>query len=353
MSPLKVLVAGHDWGGLNVLAPLLRAWTNNSELEVEFLAAPEVRRDFAHRVPGLALAPMSGALSEWLCHRQGELDAFLGQVLERGAYQAIVCGTSAHALLERRMFMAARARGIPSVALCDMWWAYAERFHDGEAWTLPDVLWVLDETMHHAASAVKWPHPLKIEVVGSPLFGELACRRARHETGDARAVRFISEPASTKFPEARIDEFELAEMLLESLRDIDDATPLVIRPHPTDAIETWRRWVHTRRDAGAEMETLPADEAMKDTRVAVGISSIFLAEMRMCGIPTASLQPPDAELSYFCLPFEELGIARLTDREALTRWLGAPREGAPAAAAVHLGAIEAATASLMKLSGRA
>lgn len=354
MSALKVLVAGHDWGGLNVLAPLLRAWTHDARVAPEFLAAPVVRRDFSHRVPELAFAPLAGDLTEWLCHRPGELDGYLDTVLEAGGYQAIVCGTSAHALLERRLFLAARARGIPTVALCDMWWAYAERFHDGETWTLPDILWVIDEPMRAAAGAVEWPQALPIEIVGSPLFGELAGRRARHVAGDARAVRFISEPASTKFPEARIDEFELAELLLDALRQVDGRVPLVIRPHPVDAVETWRRWAHARRDDGVEMETLPADAAMTDTRVAVGISSILLAEMRMCGIPTASLQLPGADPSYFCLPFEELGIARITEGAALARWLAAPGDGAPpAAAGVHLGAVEAATLSLLKLAGRA
>ena len=352
-APVRILVAGHDWGGLNVLAPLLRAWTTDPRIVPHFLAAPVVRRDFAHRVQDLVFAPASDELTEWLCHRPTELSEFLERVLERGSYDAVVCGTSAHALLERRLFKVARARSIASVAMCDMWWAYSERFHDGAVWMLPDVLWVIDEAMRISAGAVKWPEPLSIEVVGSPLFGELARRRAHSQEGDARAVRFVSEPASTKYPEANIDEFELAEMLLTALRQLNRTSPLVIRPHPADAVETWRRWAHVRRNQGVEMETLPADEAMSDTRLALGISSIMLAEMRMCGIPTASIQPPSASQAYYCLPFEELSIARVRDMPEIRAWLASPGQGLPPpAAAVHVSAIESATNSLLRLAER-
>lgn len=353
MSTLKVLLAGHDWGGLNVLAPLVQAWSTDTRISVEFLAAPALRRDFGNRVPGLVLAPLANELTEWLCYRRGELDAYLDRVLAEGGYQAVVCSTSAHALLERRLFEVARIRNIPTVALCDMWWAYAERFRDDETWTLPDILWVLDEPMSQAAHAVAWPRPLQIEVIGSPLFCDLAGRRAAHVSGDARAVRFISEPASTKFPDARIDEFETAELLLSALRDTGLELPLVIRPHPAEALEAWRRWVYTHRDRGVEIETLPLAEAMKDTRMAVGISSILLAEMRMCSIPAASIQLPSTDYTYFCLPFEELEIARLETPAAIKDWLRKPgADTPPPAAAVHVAALETATVSLLNLAER-
>ena len=348
---MKVLLAGHDWGGLNVLVPLARAWSADPRIVPEFLAAPAVRRDFSQRVPGFAFAPNAESLTEWMCFHRSELDSYLDRVLTEGGYQAVVCGTSAHALLERRLIATAHSHGIPTIALCDMWWAYAERFQDNGDWTLPDILWVLDEPMRQAATSVPWPRSLRIEVIGSPLFCDLAKRRAAHLRGDARALRFISEPASTKFPEARIDEFETAELLLSTLKNTGLDLPFVIRPHPADGVEAWRRWVHTHRDLGVELETLPIDEALKDTRMAVGLTSILLAEMRMCGIPVASIQLPRTDRTYFCLPFEELGIKRLESTSDITLWLHEPGpDTLPAPAAVHLGAIEAATTAILKLA---
>jgi hypothetical protein len=196
MQPIRVLVAGHDWGGLNVLAPLLRAWTAHPRIVPHFLAAPVVRRDFSHRVQDLVFAPASEELTEFLCHRPAELSEFLDRVLERGRYDAVVCGTSAHALLERRLFKAARARSIASVAMCDMWWAYTERFHDGTAWMLPDVLWVIDEPMRASASAVQWPEPLPIEVQAVVRAARKGMR-VRCGSYQSRPRRSIPRPIST------------------------------------------------------------------------------------------------------------------------------------------------------------
>lgn len=349
MNPIRVLVAGHDLGGINLLVPLLRNWAGSQTVKAEFLSAPVLRRDVSHLVPNVVLAHASSDLTEQMCHRRSELDGYLARVLAEGRYDAVICGTSAHALLERRLFLAAPRAGIPTVAFCDMWWAYAERFHDGETWALPDRLWVIDKTMADAAAQVSWPRPLPIDIVGSPLFGELA--RSRKNSGrNGSAIRFISEPVSTKFPDARIDEFALADMLVSSVCAAGLESTVVIRPHPADSQEGWRRWVFSRRNQGVALETLPIDEAIPDTARAVGISSILLTEMRMCGVPVASLQPRDADLSYYCLPFESLGIARIADASELASWLAALADnGLPADMAIHLNATAHATHLLTSL----
>ena len=218
------------------------------------------------------------------------------------------------------MLLAARQAGIPSAAFCDMWWAYADRFHDGETWTLPDRLRVIDETMRREAEQVVWPRPLPIDVIGSPLFGELA-RLRRQNPVEGRAIRFISEPASTKFPEMRVDEFELAEMLVSTARASAVDLPIVIRPHPAESQESWRRFVHAHRAFDVRLDDMPLEAAIPDTARAVGLSSMLLTEMRLRGIAVASLQPRGADLNYYCLPFEELDIARIITPAMLGEWL--------------------------------
>ena len=348
---LRILVAGHDWGGLNLLVPLLRQWQGHGRLATHFVGTPVVRRDLEHLVRGVELAPGLESFDEWLSSHPAQLESFLAGLLQRGRYDLVLCSTSAHAPLERRLFRAARAAGIPSVAFCDMWWAYAERFREAGEWCLPDRLWVVDDRMRDAAAAVEWPAPLPIEVIGSPLFGHLAARRVDQSSARGGSIRFVSEPVSTKYPEARIDEFALAEMLVDVARSIGSAAPLVIRPHPADSQETWRRWIFARRDRGVTLETLPVDEAIADTQVAVGISSILLTEMRMCGVPAASLQPPTADANYFCLPFDSMGIVRIETRQALAQWLLAPGDGrVPEAATLHVDAMSKATNRVVELA---
>jgi hypothetical protein len=353
VAPVRVLVAGHDWGGINLLVPLLRRWRDDGRIAPEVVASPTLRRDISQLVRGQAVAPDLDAFDDWLSSNPLELERFLAGVLARGRYDLVLCSTSAHAPLERRLFRAARTAGVPSIAFCDMWWAYAERFRDAGEWFLPDRLWVVDERMRAAAASVEWPAPLQIEVVGSPLFGELASRRGTGASRDDGTIRFVSEPVSTKYPEARIDEFALAEMVVDVAREIGLATSVVIRPHPVDSQETWRRWIFARRARGVMLETLPVEEAIADTAMAVGISSILLAEMRMCGIPTASLQLPNTDSAYYCLPFEAMGITRLATREALGHWLRAPRvSDTPVAQDLHVGSAERITELILVMPRR-
>lgn len=344
MRQVRVLVAGHDMGGINLLLALMRGWRGDADLRAELLCPPVLRRDIGHQSPDLTFAPAAEDLTENMFHRRLELDRYLDDLLARGRYDAVICGTSAHALLERRLLLAARKAGLPSVAFCDMWWAYAERFHDGETWTLPDRLWVIDEAMAEAAALVAWPRSLPIDTVGSPLFGELARKRGQSQNR-GNAIRFISEPVSTKFPDVGIDEFALADMLVSVVQESGLNLPVVIRPHPVDSLESWRRWIYARRHLGVRLDDLPIEAAIPDTLRAVGISSILLTEMRMCGVAVASLQPRDADLSYYCLPFDTLGIARIGGAPKLAAWLSHAFDGdgaAPEAASLHLDSVAAA-----------
>jgi hypothetical protein len=349
MKPIRILSAGHDHGGVNLLRALLSGWAHDRGIAAEFLCPPVLRRDIGQQFPELTFAPSAADLTEQMCHRRSELDRFLVAVLAAGRYDAVICGTSANALLERRLLLAARQAGIPSVAFCDMWWAYADRFHDGETWTLPDRLWVIDETMRREAAQVEWPRPLPIDVIGSPLFGELA-RLRRQNPAQGRAIRFISEPASIKFPEMRIDEFELAEMLVSTARASDVDLPIVIRPHPVDSQESWRRFVHARRALDVRLDDMPLEAAIPDTARAVGLSSMLLMEMRLRGVTVASMQPRGVDLNYYCLPFEELDIVRIGSRATLVEWLrGEPVCGPVKTQALHLGASDRAASLLTEM----
>lgn len=350
--PARVLVAGHDSGALNVLRPLLRAWINRDDLDPWFVSTPSVLRDMQEQVAGLRSPAWSGEITESVAASRGDLDSVFSRHLDEDRWDAIVCGTSRLCLLEKRLLTAARTRGIRSFAFCDMWWAYRERFRDGDELCLPDTLWVVDPRMQNEA-ALAIPELAGIEVVGSPFFEEIAELRLRQAQPAAggQVIRFFSEPASGKFPAAGIDEFELAELLLDVARHAGITRKIVVRTHPLDAVEHWRRWAWRHRHHDVELDVEPLDECMASTGLALGISSIILAEMAMSGIPTASIQLQGADPDYYCLPFHEFGIARIASREALLSWLVSDAERSqPPLAEHHERAVERITASVLDRS---
>ena len=348
IEPTRVLVAGHDFGGLNLLAPLLRVWQGDSRFAAAFVSTPAVRREMSARVPGLRFPGWAGGVTEHLCANTDELDAYLELSLDPHEWDVLLCATSRVSLLEKHLIRVARKRGLHAIAFCDMWWAYEERFRDGRQWSAPDTLWVLDERMRDEIAEIPWPDPPAVEVVGSPRFQELADLRSGTVSSDG-AIRFISEPASSKFPWSGVDEFELAEALVTTARAAGIKTRIVVRTHPEDPIEQWRRWAWRLRDQGVELDAMPLTPCIADTARAVGISSMLLPEMAVCGVPAASLQWPGTDPAYYCLPFEEFGITRVTSVEALERWLTAsPADGATRVrASVHASAIERITARLV------
>jgi hypothetical protein len=133
-----------------------------------------------------------------------------------------------------------------------------------------------------------------------------------------------------EFPDSGVDEFVLADDLLEAVRGegLDDT--MVVRPHPAEPQEAWRRWLWRRRERGVRLDDLPLEAALEETRLAVGICSLLLCEMCLLGIPAAALQPSDADPAYFCQPLEQLGVVRVRSGNELRRWLTSP--GVPSVA---------------------
>jgi hypothetical protein len=332
---------------------MLQSWIASETVEPWFVSTPAQLRDMSEMIEGLPISDLAEDITERVAADVAALDIVLERRLGND-WDAVVCATSALCHLERRLLRTARILGIPSFAYCDMWWAYSDRFQSGSELCLPNHLWVIDERMRQEATA-SLPGNVQVRVVGSPFFEDIARRRAvgsRNGGSTEVPVRFISEPASTKFPTSGVNEFKLAELLLRSMRREGVNNPLVIRPHPLDPIEAWRRWIWRNRNQGVFLDTDPHDVCILNTYVAVGISSMLLTEMSICGIPCASLQLPGADPNYFCLPMEELGICRLRNDAEITTWLQAPPVPTEDLTHAHEGAVNRVTADLLLWAGR-
>ncbi len=319
---MRILLAAHDSGALNIIKPILRAWHDHSEIEAWFISTPSVLREVKESCKNLRVPAWAQEVTEPIAADRTDLDALLERHLGSADWDAVICGTSRLCLLERRLLLKSRQRGIPSFAICDMWWAYRERFRDGDDLCLPDTLWVIDERMRIEAQAAM-PELVSIEVVGNPFFEEIMhIRTVRHTERRAHLpIRFFSEPVAGKFPNARIDEFELAEWLLDTARGEGIGNRIIVRNHPLDSLEQWRRWAWRHRHHAVELDIEPMDVCMLTTGTAIGISSVVLLEMALCGIPAASLQLPDADPTYYCLPFVDFGISRIREPAGLVHWL--------------------------------
>lgn len=322
MSGNQILVAGHDWGGLNLLAPLLRKWVASGTFAPSILGVPDVRRQLAMRVPGLTFAAAGEKLTDAGIGDVALLDLVAERALRESRYDLVLCGTSLHGAVERRLIRAARAAGVRSVSFCDMPWALIERFHSGDDWSVPDVLWMTNEPARAQAAAIDWPRPISIEVIGNPLLGEIA-RQRRPLAAAGQKFRFISEPVSIEFPGVGLNEFELAATFVATVRTAGFDAPIIVRPHPAEATGRWNEWLAIHAADGVALDTLPVTEAIADTRVAVGICSILLAEMAVSGVPAAALQPREIDPSYFCVPFPDYGVTQIGDAGSLLGWLKA------------------------------
>jgi hypothetical protein len=349
-TPARVLVSGHDIGGLNLLAPLLRAWSSGGAIAAEFVGDGDSQRELDARLPGATF--VRHVLDADVLSDTQRLDADLDCLIARSGCDAVLTATSSTCPIERRLILAAARRKVPTVAFCDMWWAMDTRFREPDALARPDELWLVDAVPDDAEPA-PWKEPPALHVIGHPLYAQRIAQgwsgAAPVERGARRIVRFISEPASTRFPRARVDEFALAELALAALRAVEPAASFVVRPHPTEAVEPWRRWCWARRDDAVALDVEPMEACFETTARAIGIASSLLVEMRLAGIPAAVLRTPGADPAYYALPFAQMGLAVVATRDELAAWLQRVDSPLPAAADRHRDAVSRATALLLRL----
>jgi len=332
----RVLLVGHDRGGVNLLVPLLSHW-NESDLGIEatFVSTPTIEYEVAGMMNGtsqllaerpVSLRPvkMTGSDASHIGRSAWSYsDRSLVEMLESKRWDLVLTGTSLLSGMERSMWRLCKARNIPCAAICDMWTEYRRRFRDGDRVALPDVLLVIDERMAQEARA-ELGGAIPVKVVGSPHFDHLM-RGAQKAKSQRSAVRFISEPIAELFPGAGVHEFEVAKTLIDTMRRLGQDAPLVLRPHPQDDSEGWRRFAYSYRDANVRIDDEPSWACHFSTQMAIGMSSMMLIELAIAGVPVASFQPPGSDKSYYCLNESEFGIQVIEDVAGLADWLAAPQ----------------------------
>lgn len=282
-------------GSAAALAPVARALVDGGTA-VSIVAPAEGAGPFErHALPLLAFpdSPTSDDVSA---------------LLRRENASVLVTGTSVFPDRDDVFWAAARALGVPSFGIVDHWCNYAARFSHRQAFDcLPDFVGVIDEAAGEALEAAGCPKP--VIITGHPYFDELVRvgtaglrvtgRRDLGIAPDRRVVVFASEPDSrhfgTSLHNGPYDDFTEDEVGLAVRRACASAAPdtlLIVKLHPLERSDAHRRLAEL--DAPPETRVLrsyPSADLISAADVVVGITSMFLLESALMGVPTISYRP--------------------------------------------------------------
>lgn len=345
MSQKHVLLIAHDRGGVNLLAPLLSYWNcYEPRIEAWFFSTPMIQYEMASitnggyksRIPkhvqNISLTNICRDIQP--VKLSGTDDTFIGRsvwtftsddlqtILESERWDLVLTGTSVLSDMEKLTWRLCQENSIPCVALCDMWTEYKLRLADKTGKLLIDNLLVIDKRMEREIKAI-FDTSFRIQIVGSPHFAQLLKSRKQTQTR-RQFIRFISEPMAALFPKAKAHEFNVAEIVIDTLKQLGLVSSLLLRPHPQDDSEGWRRFAYDYQKDGLCLDNEPSWACPLSTKAAIGLSSMMLIELAIAGIPVASFQLPGSDSSYYCLQEEEFGIAVINDAKELKNWVTAP-----------------------------
>ncbi|OIO01419.1 MAG: hypothetical protein AUJ49_07740 [Desulfovibrionaceae bacterium CG1_02_65_16] len=236
-----------------------------------------------------------------------------GEMLRAHGAGLLLTGTSVNGVdLERRFVLAARAAGIPTLALLDFWSNYAPRFSSapGRLDCLPDAIAVMDELAMKEMTAEGFPAHI-LHVTGQPLFDNLAELRAgltpnrrkalRASVGvreGERLVAFACQPLNDVYREhgARAvlgyDEWDALPAVIDTLEALRAELPLrlLLLPHPREPKGKYdaaaaRSWIAFAPSFTSSREVALVADLM------VGMNSMLLMESVLLGTPALSVQP--------------------------------------------------------------
>lgn len=276
---LQVLVAAHDAGGADALAPMIPFLrTRGHEVSIQ-AAGPAVDRLDARRTRSDPRPPNA---------------------------DAVLAGTSLEATHELEILKAAGDTDIPTMALIDSWTNYRERFEDADGnLVLPDAVATPDERAAEEAAEAGLPAD-RIYVAGQPALDALARaaeawsrdeeRRVRRRLGvetEDRLVTFFGQPMADMHPPGSgrhrgYDEGDAFD-LLGRLVEMSPLDPVVAaRPHPREAPGKYRSLsdIPPKQVAAVTYEDL-----ILASDLVAGMTSIALVHAIVADRPVLSLQP--------------------------------------------------------------
>jgi hypothetical protein len=291
VTPSGVLIVARDAGAASALAPVVAALVDGGTMLPQIVAW------------GNALATFA---AEGLPVRAFPVDATQHQIealLESSGAAAVLTGTSVRADLDSRFWGAARAVGVPSLALLDHWKSYAERFTVETPFdVLPTVVAVMDDVAAGALVALGCPAD-RIRVTGQPRFDGLGravspqertkARRALGIPPDRRVMVFASQPRAAPHDDG--GGYTQGEALMGWLDAVHAAAPdalALVKVHPVERVDEVAELL-VGREAPPQTVLLgacPTHVLVAAADAFCGMTSIVLLDAALRGVPTVSVQ---------------------------------------------------------------
>lgn len=206
--------------------------------------------------------------------------------------RVVVCGSSVHDGIEREAIATAAELHVPTVSLIDYWSNFRARYE-----RLPDVLVAIDAACFAGMVADGIPRA-RIQTLGQPYFGWLIEQRLPpRSAGPVRRLLVASEPG-TESPQALA-----AVARLRASRPLD----VTVRFHPREQ----QRCLDLEMAIDSNLDPMTT---LREHDGVLGLTSTFLVESALQGVPTASWGRPEMLLRYGLVqPVDELTLADFLD----------------------------------------
>lgn len=299
-----IVSIGGDPGGAGALVATVQALAARQDVTVVSYTYNEATAIFAEH--GLPHRMLTGEVG----------DRDVAALLHADGAASVLAATSCNGVdLEKRFVTAARAYGIPSVAVLDFWSGYACRFSDadGRPTCAADVIAVMDERAREEVAALGVERD-RIVITGQPAFDALADERRtltaerrlaiRRRLGASPAdllVVFVSQPLASLYAASEGDPrflgYDEQEVMAAVVAAIDAlrATAgrrirLVIRRHPREDAAAFARYETPDMSASAA-ESVSGRECVSAADLVVGMNSALLLEACYLGALVLSVQP--------------------------------------------------------------
>jgi hypothetical protein len=214
--------------------------------------------------------------------------------------RAMLTGTGWGSDLEHHARLAARAAGLPTVAVLDHWVNYRMRFERDGALFLPDEIWVTDDW---AAEIARREFPGTVIRQKPNAYLERAAREVTPIDRSISGVLFVLEPVRHDWGRGVPGEFQALDYFLQrrGVLGLGPQDPIRLRPHPSDQPGRYSDWLtsnHSENVCMDDSETLSS--AISRSRLTVGIQSFALVVADAAGRQAVSALPPWAPP--LCLP---------------------------------------------------
>lgn len=276
---MRLMFAAGDVGGARALAPVANL-AATSGYQTRVLQHGAIADDYEDR--GVS----------WTWVRKNTPESILsGSDIEMVVFTSSVADTTALELA-----LSAQASGLPTAHILDNWSNYASRLELENAPRLnPNVYTVMDDLAYDAAVA-DGVDPNCLVVTGTPALADVKSL----VPNPYGSIIFASEPVSMdqgrdpSCPSFRgYTEDQVLAMLLRALQPWAGHVTVKVFPHPRENPARLKQVIHTHSGliTCTIVEQNQKRAALLDARAVVGMSSIFLYEAWLAGLPTLSLQP--------------------------------------------------------------